>query len=370
MIGERTFGRPPGERGSVTSPTAGTSRSRNGRGPTPPRFRPIPLLGYEHMFVPGKNSSGRRAGAGASAGFAGPPTGTGSAERPGPGRGEPSAERLEGEIIELAAHLNAGTCRFLELVAEFDRRQEWAQWVGGRSCAEWIAWRCGIDPRTAREQARVARALADHPEIHAAFRPETALLLEGAGAHPDGRCLLGVGPYEPCKAGDRAQLERISRSMRPVSTAEANDTHEGRYLSTVWEDEVSRSTAISPPRTGPSSFGPSIAPATRSGNRAPRRMAPRNHARSRATAVPRNQPPRRAFPVGGTPSDHKRRRPGCDGGAVPIRRIRPLNRGGPLSGHRPRRRGCPHRHLSALDRGRSIGAPSAAASSTLITFVT
>jgi hypothetical protein len=38
-----------------------------------------------------------------------------------------------------------------------------------------------------------------------------------------------------------AQLERISRSMRPVSTAEANDTHEGRYLSTVWEDDGSLS---------------------------------------------------------------------------------------------------------------------------------
>ena len=31
-------------------------------------------------------------------------------------------ERLEHEITELAAHLNAGTCRWLELVAEFDRR--------------------------------------------------------------------------------------------------------------------------------------------------------------------------------------------------------------------------------------------------------
>ena len=33
-----------------------------------------------------------------------------------------SLERLEERICELAAHLAAGTCRFLQLVAEFDTR--------------------------------------------------------------------------------------------------------------------------------------------------------------------------------------------------------------------------------------------------------
>ena len=34
-------------------------------------------------------------------------------------------ERLEHEITELAAHINAGSCRWLELIAEFDRREGW-----------------------------------------------------------------------------------------------------------------------------------------------------------------------------------------------------------------------------------------------------
>jgi hypothetical protein len=34
-------------------------------------------------------------------------------------------ERLEERICELAAHLAAGTCQFLQLVAEFDARRGW-----------------------------------------------------------------------------------------------------------------------------------------------------------------------------------------------------------------------------------------------------
>jgi 5-methylcytosine-specific restriction endonuclease McrA len=71
-------------------------------------------------------------------------------------------DRLEERICELAAHLAAGTCRFLQLVAEFDARQGWASW-DLPSCAAWLAWKCQVAPGTAREQVRVARALADLP---------------------------------------------------------------------------------------------------------------------------------------------------------------------------------------------------------------
>ena len=67
-------------------------------------------------------------------------------------------ERLEERICELAAHLAAGTCRFLRLVAEFDARRGWACW-DLPSCAAWLAWKCQVAPGTAREQVRVARAL-------------------------------------------------------------------------------------------------------------------------------------------------------------------------------------------------------------------
>ena len=77
-------------------------------------------------------------------------------------------ERLEERICELAAHLAAGTCRFLRLVAEFDARGGWASW-DLPSCAAWLAWKCQVAPGTAREQVRVARALASLPHITTEF---------------------------------------------------------------------------------------------------------------------------------------------------------------------------------------------------------
>ena len=42
----------------------------------------------------------------------------------------------------------------------------WKAWGG---CSRWLAWRCGLDSRTARERVRVARALGGLPLIRAAF---------------------------------------------------------------------------------------------------------------------------------------------------------------------------------------------------------
>jgi hypothetical protein len=65
-------------------------------------------------------------------------------------------EALAEEITTLAAHVSAAMCRWLGLVAEFDRRLGWAEW-GCKSCAHWLSWRCSITPATARDHVRVAR---------------------------------------------------------------------------------------------------------------------------------------------------------------------------------------------------------------------
>ncbi|MGB5676126.1 MAG: HNH endonuclease, partial [Gemmatimonadota bacterium] len=71
-------------------------------------------------------------------------------------------EALEEEIVFLAAHIHAAEHRFLTLVAEYDRLRGWE--VGGhRSCAHWLAFRCGYRLGAARERVRAARALADLP---------------------------------------------------------------------------------------------------------------------------------------------------------------------------------------------------------------
>ena len=76
-------------------------------------------------------------------------------------------DRLGDEIAELSAHLDAATARLLDLIREFD---ELGGWKGHcASCAQWLAWRAGIDAGTARERVRVARALGCLPHLVRAF---------------------------------------------------------------------------------------------------------------------------------------------------------------------------------------------------------
>jgi hypothetical protein len=79
-----------------------------------------------------------------------------------------SIEELDVEICRLARQLNAETYRFLMLVRDFDDRYGFAKW-SLRSCAEWLAWRCGRTLSTAGEKLRTAHALRELPVISAAF---------------------------------------------------------------------------------------------------------------------------------------------------------------------------------------------------------
>ena len=64
--------------------------------------------------------------------------------------------------------MNAASYRWLMLIAEFDRREGWAD-GSTPSCAHWLGWKCGIDAGAAREKVRVARALEGLPLISAAM---------------------------------------------------------------------------------------------------------------------------------------------------------------------------------------------------------
>ncbi len=77
-------------------------------------------------------------------------------------------ERLEAEATSLAGHLAAAMCRFLDVVAELAQREAWKSWEA-RSMAHWVSWKCGVGPRAAQEQVRVALALLVLPETHAEF---------------------------------------------------------------------------------------------------------------------------------------------------------------------------------------------------------
>src|SRR5919197_3233010 len=128
-------------------------------------------------------------------------------------------ELIERELTQLASHIHAATCRWLGLVAEFDRREGWATW-GCRSCAHWISWRCSIALVAAREHVRVARRLEELPLIRAAF-------LRGELSYSKVRALSRVEDVTRedellglASGATAAQLERIVRAYRGVVAAE------------------------------------------------------------------------------------------------------------------------------------------------------
>ena len=149
-----------------------------------------------------------------------------------------SDDELEDEIATLASHIYAGTCRWLELVAELDRRGTWAEW-GWPSCARWLAWRCALTPRSAREHVRVARCLLELPLIREAFsRGELSYAKVRAltrVAEPDSEEEL----LELAFHMTASQLERAVRAYRFVTAAEANDLQSVAYVGYTWEDDGS-----------------------------------------------------------------------------------------------------------------------------------
>jgi hypothetical protein len=157
---------------------------------------------------------------------------------PDPDLADLPTEHLEHEIETLAAHINAGSCRWLELVAEFDRREGWGTW-GVRSCAEWISWRCAIAPRAAREHVRVARCLPDLPLIREAFRG-------GELSYSKVRALTRVASADSeedllhlARNATAAQLDRMVRGYRRASRAQANQAHERSYVNWYWDEDGS-----------------------------------------------------------------------------------------------------------------------------------
>jgi hypothetical protein len=79
-----------------------------------------------------------------------------------------SIHEIASEICTLAGHLNSAQLRWLQLIAEFDRRQGWSD-SATQSCAHWLNWKCGMALGAAREKVRVARALEQLPKAAAAM---------------------------------------------------------------------------------------------------------------------------------------------------------------------------------------------------------
>ena len=151
-----------------------------------------------------------------------------------------STSDLETELLGLAGHLAAAQCRFLQLLAEFDRRDGWAG-PGLRSCAHWLSWRIGMSLRTATEHVRVAHALAKLPKVTEAFaagrisyskvRAITRLRPTAAATtDPD-------QPTDPGHLADPDQPAQPARPARPAHPSDADGTREEDLIHDPGEPE-------------------------------------------------------------------------------------------------------------------------------------
>ena len=143
-------------------------------------------------------------------------------------------QQLEDELAAQAAHVDAGLARLLELVADCDRRV-----VTRDSFATWLAWRCSLLPRQAREFERVAACLTELPLIRAAFgRGELSYAKVCALtriAEPDSEEKL----LELAEVLTASQLERAVGAFRRLTREQAADQHAREFFHYFWTEDGS-----------------------------------------------------------------------------------------------------------------------------------
>lgn len=146
-----------------------------------------------------------------------------------------SPERLEDELASLAAHINAATARWIELVWAFCEH-------GGPAdgdVARWLAFRCGIATREAREVVRVAEALRELPAIRRAFAGGTLTFTKVRALTRVATATSEEGLLELASALTAPQLERALRAFRRLRSEDAGDSHALEYVDYHWGEDGS-----------------------------------------------------------------------------------------------------------------------------------
>jgi hypothetical protein len=163
-------------------------------------------------------------------------------------------ERLEAEIKTLAGHLAAGTCRWLLLIAEYERRKGYAAWECV-SVEQWLSVHAGVAPSTARAYTAVARSLGALPHVTAAFA-------DGRLSWSKVRALCRVATTANeaewvgiALTASAAQLERLSADVRRTQLLQSGGIgavqRDARSLSWSWTDTAMlRVSAVLPPEIG------------------------------------------------------------------------------------------------------------------------
>jgi hypothetical protein len=149
-------------------------------------------------------------------------------------------DALGERIAELSAQIEAASYQLLCLIRDFDAAGGWAR-AGARSCAHWLSWRVGLGLNAAREKVRVARALANLPQLSSALAhgeisfSKVRAVTRVATADNEGALLCFA------RHGTAAQVEKIVRSYRGVLAAQDAETEEHRQACRgleLWTDEA------------------------------------------------------------------------------------------------------------------------------------
>ena len=144
---------------------------------------------------------------------------------------EAATDRRVDELASLSAHLSAATARWLEVVWEMREQGD------SDDLQAFVAWRCGITGREAREFLRVAEALQELPATRAAFgRGELTFtkvraLTRVATASSEESLLELAGVLTA------SQLERALRAFRRVAAEDAREAHELEYVDYYLDDD-------------------------------------------------------------------------------------------------------------------------------------
>jgi len=143
-------------------------------------------------------------------------------------------ERLDDQLATLAAHINGATARFVELVQALLEE-------GGLvdEAARYVAFRCGITTREAREVVRVAEALCELPAIREAFSRGELTFTKVRSLTRVATPESDEGLLELASALTAAQLERAVRAFRRVQAEEAGEAHALEYVDYHWAEDGS-----------------------------------------------------------------------------------------------------------------------------------
>ena len=149
-------------------------------------------------------------------------------------------ERLEAELCQLAAHISAATCRWLLLVAEYERRGAWTSWEC-RSCAHWLSLKTGLGLHAARQHVRVALRLGALPEITRAFSEGRLSFSKVRALTRFATAETEQGLIEMARTATASQLERIARAVPPPPGDDSDGAErrrqDRRYVRWTWDDE-------------------------------------------------------------------------------------------------------------------------------------